>query len=141
VEVFRRTLVARLAPLLVAGGALALLISDAMAGTLTLSLWSVIAAGIAVAAGIGALMALGDEVQVSEAGVRLHNHYLRRERSIAWDDIQEVRSVNARVGGRLRAVFVIPYRGPRLILDSLNSMERIAELLEAGKRQPERPDL
>ena len=140
-EVFRRTLAARLAPLLVAGGALALLISDAVGGTLTLSLWSLITVAIAVAAGAGAIMALGDELQVADAGICLSNRYLGRARSVAWEEILDIRVVPGRAGGRPRAVFVIPHRGPRLILDSLSSMERIAELLQAGRTPPEGPEL
>ena len=133
VEVFRRTLTARLAPLLVAGGALALLTTDAVAGRLTLSWWPLIMGGIGVVAGVGALMALGDEVLVEETGIRTRNRYLRRERFVAWEEIREVRAFRGRTGMRLRALFVIPHQGPRLILDSLRSLERLETLLEAGR--------
>jgi hypothetical protein len=141
VEVFRRTLAARLAPLLVAGGALALLMFDLAGGRLTFSWWSLITATVAVVAGAGAVMAIGDEVVVGESGIRLRHRYLGRHREVAFADMQDVRVVQGRTGTRPRALFVIPQAGPRVILDSLSSMERLQELLEAGRSRSRPADL
>lgn len=131
-EIFRRTLMARAAPALVCAGSLSLLAADAFGGRLGLTLWSFCMAGISLLAGAGLVLALGDEVVVDASGVQLRNRYLGRRRSLAWDDIREVRPLVGMGGRRSRALCVIPHHGRRLILDSLRHMDRLQELLMAG---------
>jgi len=131
-EIFRRTLMARVAPALVCAGSLSLLVADAFGGRLGLTLWSLSMTGIGLLAGAGLVLALGDEVVVNTSGVHLRNRYLGRRRSLAWSDIREVRPLAGIGGKRSRALCVIPHHGRRLILDSLGHMDRLQELLMAG---------
>jgi hypothetical protein len=131
-EIFRRSLMARVAPALVFAVALSLLAADAFGGRLGLTLWSLSMTGIGLLAGVGLVLALGDEVVVDAGGVHLRNRYLGRRRSLPWGAIREVRPL-AGMGGRpSRALCVIPHHGRRLILDSLSAMDRLQELLMAG---------
>jgi hypothetical protein len=131
-EIFRRTLMARIAPALVCAGALSLLVADAMGGRLGLTAWSLSMTGVSLLAGAGLVLALGDEVVVNGQGVHLRNRYLGRRRSLLWGDIREVRPLVGMGGKRSRALCVIPHQGRRLILDSLGRMDRLQELLMAG---------
>jgi len=135
-EIFRRTFLARVAPALVFVGSVSLLAADAFTGRLGFSLWSLAMAGVALLAGAGLVLALGDEVVVDGAGIHSRNRFLGRRRSLAWSDIREVRPLAGPGGRRSRAICVVPHHGRRLILDSLSRMDRLRELLTAAKDSP-----
>lgn len=129
---FRRTLMTRLAPVLVAAAAAALLLAAAVNGSLVLGAWS-LAMGAALIAGlVGTVLALGDEVVVDGVGVRLGNRLLGRSRSVRWEDIARVQPGGR--GGRNRTIFLVLVSGRRLVLDSLQDMDRLQTLLQDGSR-------
>jgi hypothetical protein len=121
-RVHRRTLGARLTPLLVAGAALLALAAEPPWPP---SPWSVGAAVVLALAAAGAVLALGDEVVADDRGLLVRNRLLGRQRSVAWGDIADVRVVSRR-GGGVRVIFVFPRRGRRLVLDALTDMEGLA---------------
>jgi hypothetical protein len=148
--VFRRTWSARLVPVAVGTAALALLGADALAGELTASAWSWIVGLVALLALVGAVLAFGDEVILDDAGIRTRNRILSglgltrlglgRARFLPWDRVRQMRAFHGlprpaggEGGGERsvpRALFVFPDAGPRLVLDSLQEMDRLRACLE-----------
>ena len=148
--VFRRTWSARLVPLAVGLAALALLGADALAGELTSSAWSWIVGLVAALAVVGAVLAFGDDVVLDDAGIRTRNRILSRlglarlglgrDRFLPWGRVLQMRAFHglqrpaAGEAGRERraprALFVFSDSGRRLVLDSLQGMDRLQARLE-----------
>ena len=127
---FRRTLMTRLSPVLVAGAAAAMLLAAAVSGSLALGGWSLAMGALLLAGVVGAVLALGDEVVVDGGGVLLANRWLGRSRSVPWADIARVQPMGR--GRRSRTIFLVLVSGRRLVLDSLQDMERLQALLQDG---------
>jgi hypothetical protein len=161
--VFRRTWSARLVPVAVGLAALALLAADAAAGELTFSAWTWIVGVVAALAAAGAVLAFGDEVILDDAGIRSRNRVLLRlglvrlglgrDRFLPWGRVLQIRAFHgiarpaAGEPGRERrpprALFVFPDSGRRLVLDSLQGMDRLQACLEerlGPARPPEEKD-
>jgi len=120
----------RLSPVLVAGAATALLLGAAVSGSLALGGWSLAMGAVLLAGVVGTVLALGDEVVVDGSGVRLGNRLLGRSRTVPWEEIAEVQPLGR--GGRSRTIFLVLVSGRRLVLDSLQDMDRLQALLQDG---------
>jgi hypothetical protein len=148
--VFRRTWSARLVPVAVGLAALALLGADALAGDLGLSAWTGIVGLVVALAAAGAVLAFGDEVVLDDGGIRTRNRLLSRlglarfglgrDRFLPWGGVLQMRAFHGlqrpaggEAGGERRApraLFLFPDSGRRLVLDSLQDMDRLQARLE-----------
>jgi hypothetical protein len=100
------------------------------------------ARGLAVCGALFLLSALlvvanfGDRVEVGEEGVRLRNAWrekigIGRARLLRWEDVEEVRELPAPRPGAgqaaTRAFVVRTHAGRRMVFDSIDGIEEIAE--------------
>lgn len=91
----------------------------------------------------GVVSAWGDRITIDAAGVETRNLFLSRlpglgpraRRRLAWSDIlrvQEHRRPGSDSKEAPRAIFLVPVRGRRLALDSLEDFDRVVALVRQG---------
>ena len=96
----------------------------------------------------GVVSAWGDRVTIDHAGVEARNLFLSRlpgfgaraRRRLAWNEVlrvQEHRRPGSDTRDLPRALFLVPYRGRRLALDSLEGFDEVIRLVR--QRMTSRP--
>ena len=135
---FRRSLTARLASLtalLLFGAAVVVRLAAGETGT-----GLAILAGLAVVSLIGVVGAWGDRVTIDADGVAARNALLSvAGRRLAWNDVvrvQEHRRPGAAATDPPRALFLVPARGRRLALDSLQDFDEACRLVRLHLKRP-----
>lgn len=133
---FRRSLTARLASLtalLLFGVAVAVRLAAGETGY-----GLAILAGLAVLSLVGVIGAWGDRVTIDAEGVASRNVLLSRiRRRLAWSEVarvQEHRRPGAPDTEPPRALFLVPARGRRLALDSLQDFDEACRLVRLHMR-------
>jgi hypothetical protein len=127
---FRRSLTARLASLvalLLFGATVAARVAAGETDT-----GAAILAGLALLSLIGVIGAWGDRVTIDADGVVSRNVILSWYTRLAWSDVlrvQEHRRPGAPDTESPRALFLVPVRGRRLALDSLQDFDEACRLV------------